>query len=406
MRIDSAVSAIADFLWDVLTDERAADQLKEDPAAALTDAGFTNVTTEELDAAIDRISGRLPSEGLDRVASLRASCNLPSEFEPQPGVLSQAVGPGMAAAHAAVAPPPQIITRVVNNTQVVREQPVVNNVTNQTTQQQVNNNTSNTFVKEGDINVDNRTITEINARGDVDFDQKITNTTTVAGKGGVAANGDIKDSAINTGTNTGILAGNDVKLEDSVVGNNNTQVNDSTVGALAKNGNATNIEGKNVNTGSGDLIATDTGGGDAQLVNGNGNDVTGDVDVNAANSTGPTNVTLGDGNRSGASQDNSTNVDGSLNTDNSVSDSANTSAQDSFNSTTQNNDTTLVTVDDSLNSSAQNNDTSIFDLQQSETASGFSSDNDSLSSSSAFAGSEVDVLGSNNDVNLDFDDGI
>ena len=79
MRTDSAVSAIADFLWDVLTKDQAP---PEDPAAALTDAGFTNVTTEELDAAIDRISGRLPSEGLDRVASLRASCNLPSEFEP------------------------------------------------------------------------------------------------------------------------------------------------------------------------------------------------------------------------------------------------------------------------------------------------------------------------------------
>ena len=63
-------------------------------------------------------------------------------------------------------------------------------------------------------------------------------------------------------------------------------------------------------------------------------------------------------------------------------------------------------MEDSLNSSAQNNDTSIFDLQQSETARGFSSDNDSLSSSTSFADAEVDLLGSNNDVNLDFDDGI
>ncbi len=399
MRIDSAVSAIADFLWDVLTtDPEARERFEDDPQQALAAAGIDNVTSDELEAAIDRLSSRLPEGGLDRVNSLRSAC-LP-DFDTQPQLLSQ-VTPAFVQAPAA----PQIITKVVNQTKVIREQPVVNN--NVTNQQTNNNQTTNqTFIKEGDTvsNVDNRTITEINARGDVDFDQDITNTTTVAGRGGVAVNGDLNDSAVNTGTNTGVIAGDDANLEDSVVGDGNTQVNDSEVGAFAKNGDATNIEGENVNTGSGVLNAVDTDGGDAQVVTGKGNDTTGDVDVNASNSDGPTNVTVGDKNTSGALQDGSTNVDDSLNTDNSVSDSANTSADDSFNQSATENNTTSQSADGSFNTTTQDNDSTSFDLQADQTDNSFTSDNDTLTSNSSFDGTEVDVLGSDNDVDLDFDD--
>ncbi|MFN0027759.1 MAG: hypothetical protein ACKV2O_11370 [Acidimicrobiales bacterium] len=403
MRIDSAVSAIADFLWDVLTsDPEARDRFVDDPKGTLADAGIDNVTSDELEAAIDRLSTRLPEGGVERMNSLRNAC-LP-DFASQPQTLSQ-VAPAMAQA---VAAPPQFITRVVNETKVIREQPVVNNNVNNhvTNQQQINNN--QTYVKEGDTvsNVDNRTITEINARGDVDFDQVVTNNTTVAGRGGVAVNGDLKDSAVNTGKNTGVIAGDDANLEDSVVGNGNTQVNDSEVGAMSRNGDATNIEGQNVNTGSGILNDVNTKGGDAQVVNGHGNDLTGDVDVNASNSSGPTNLTVGDDNTSGALQNGSTNVDDSLNTDKSVSDSGNTSAEDSFNKTVTDNDTMSKSADGSFNDTTTTNDTTEVGLQVDHTDNSFTSDNDSLTSTSAFVDADVDVLGSENDVDLDFDDTI
>ena len=150
----------------------------------------------------------------------------------------------------------------------------------------------------------NVNITEINSKGDVDFDQEIDTQKVTAGAGGIAVGGDVTDSAFNTGVNTGIMAGDDVSLEDSIMGDRNTQINDSDVGAFSGRGNATNITGENVNTGSGDLIDVDADG-DAQVVTGSGNEVTGDVDIDASGSSGPVNVALGDDIRQNALQDNS-----------------------------------------------------------------------------------------------------
>ncbi|MCC6438544.1 MAG: hypothetical protein IT196_26215 [Acidimicrobiales bacterium] len=401
MKLNETVSQIADFLWDVLTDDRSARNFQEDPAGALADAGHDNVTSEELEAAIDRLSSRLPSDSLDQVEPLRAiSCGLPSASGVGPAqAFSSGVGPAQAIR---VPQQPQVVTKVVRETQVVhdtkvvREQPV-NQVTN-------NNVTQNNIVNEGDKIVDNRTITEINARGDVDFDQKIDNTTVIADHGGVAADGDIEDSAINTGRNDGIIAGDDVELENSVVGDGNTQLNDSEVGAFSGKGDATNIEGENVNAGSGDLLAVDTDGGEAQVVNGSGNDTTGDIDVDASGSEGPVNVVAGDGNDANALQDNSTTIEDSLNTDNSVEDSGNTTVDDSLNQVTEDNDTSTVQVDDSLNQTAEDNDTTTIGVDVSETDNSFVSDDDTLTSDASFQEAEVDLLGSDNDVDLDFDD--
>jgi hypothetical protein len=162
--------------------------------------------------------------------------------------------------------------------------------------------------QQGEIDMKNVTITDIDSKGDVDFDQNIDTDTVIAGAGGIAVNGEVSDSVFNTGRNSGIMAGDDVDMEDSIVGNGNTQLNDSEVGAFSGRGNATNVQGENVNMGSGDLIDVDSHG-DAQVVTGNGNDVTGDVDVDASHSDGPVNVAVGEDIRQQAQQDNSQNLE-------------------------------------------------------------------------------------------------
>ena len=231
----------------------------------------------------------------------------------------------------------------------------------------------------------NVTITEISG-SDVDFDQTIDSDSVIALAGGVAVNGDVDGSAINTGVNKGIMSGDDVSLDHSVVGDDNVQMNGSQVGAFAQRGNATNIQGENVNMGSGDLIDVDTDGGDAQLVNGNGNQTFGDIDVDASHSDGPANFVFGDGNRANALEDNSTNIKDSFNADNSVEDSGNTVYEDSFNYHEEDNDTSLLKVQDSFNHSEEDNDLTKFSAEETYTDNSTYEDNDSFS-----AHAEVDV---------------
>ena len=240
----------------------------------------------------------------------------------------------------------------------------------------------------------NVTITDISG-DDVDFDQKIDSDSVTALAGGVAVNGDVDDSAINTGVNTGIMAGDDVDLDHSVVGSGNTQLNDSTVGAFAGRGDATNIQGENVNMGSGDLLDIDTDGGDAQVVNGNGNQTFGDIDVDA-DGAAPSNFVFGNGNDANALQDNSTTIEDSFNTDNSVEDSGNLSIDDSFNTVTEDNDTTELSIDDSGNFFSEDNDLTTFDFEQTFEDNSVFEDNDSTTLEA-----ELDVT----DVELDDADG-
>jgi hypothetical protein len=246
----------------------------------------------------------------------------------------------------------------------------------------------------------NVTITEIAGGDDVTFDQTIESDSVTALGGGIAVNGDVDDSALNSGVNTGIMAGDDVTLDDSIVGNGNTQLNDSTVGAFAGRGPATNITGENVNTGSGDLLDVDAGG-DAQVVTGHGNDVRGAVDVDLQNVDGPINLAVGDENRQTALEDNSTTFEDSFNTDNSVEDSFNTSIDDSFNRVIEDNDTHVVEVDDSFNSLVEDNDTTSFELSESYEDNSHYSDDDSWTSRFELDHDHVDIWGDRNDVDLD-----
>ena len=238
-------------------------------------------------------------------------------------------------------------------------------------------------------------INEITAEGDVDLDQTIDSDTLIAGAGGIVANGGISGSALNTGRNDGIMAGDDVDLDHSAVGDGNTQISDSDVGAFSGRGDATNITGENINMGRGDLLDVDTGGGDAQVVNGNGNQTFGDIDVDA-DGAAPSNFVFGNGNDANALQDNSTTIEDSFNTDNSVEDSGNLSIDDSFNTVTEDNDTTELSIDDSGNFFSEDNDLTTFDFEQTFEDNSVFEDNDSTTLEA-----ELDVT----DVELDDADG-
>lgn len=225
-RLDQAgetLDDIARFLWDMLTDERGGpstiEVVNDNPYTALAAAGHEDVSREEFLEALDRIALQLDSNHSTEIESLRQSVlHLPS---PAP--------------------------HVTNVTHVTRRNVV--QATEDHRVSVVNNNIDNTTTT-----VDNRVITEINARGDVDFDLDVENDTTIADDGGVAVNGNLEDSTVNTGVNTGIIAGDDVGVEDSIIGDDNLQVNDTEAEAFAVGGDATSVEADNANLGSGELV--------------------------------------------------------------------------------------------------------------------------------------------------------
>lgn len=248
--------------------------------------------------------------------------------------------------------------------------------------------------------MENITINSINALGDVDLDQDIDNEAVTALGGGIAVNGDVEESALNSGVNTGIIAGDDVDLQDSVVGNNNVQANDSDFGAFAVGGDATNATGENVNLGSGTLVDTDAFG-DAQVTVGDDNEVAGDTNVALAGIDGPVNLAIGDDNAQQAAEDNSETVEGSYNEDHSVNDSGNVSLADSFNASFEDNDSHTSTIEDSFNKSLEDNDTTIIETSFEQNFSSVVEDNDSLQDLINLDQESVAVLGDANDIDLD-----
>ena len=187
-----------------------------------------------------------------------------------------------------------------------------------------------------------------------DIDLDVDTETVGADRGGVAAGGDISDTAVNTGALYGIQnADGDVDAADAVIGNGNITFSGGDLGAVALGGSATNVEaggsanlgsgtlneisGGNVNMGSGQLINVDSNGG--QTVVGSGNELTGDVDVEMDDVDGNANLAIGDGNEQVAVQEDSFSLDTSHTdnsvdtyfTDNSINDSGNLLVDDSFN---------------------------------------------------------------------------
>jgi hypothetical protein len=247
----------------------------------------------------------------------------------------------------------------------------------------------------GDMVTDNRTITDIVARGNVKFDQHVNNVTALPG--GVAAGGGIHDAAVNTGTFKGVQTGSgNLDAGHAVVGDGNTSVQHSDVGALGTNGGrAFNVagnavfgsgsvndihgEGKvaqggstitdvanhgpgNLNAGNGTLndvtahgdgpVAVDhssanqvTATGQGQAVVGSGNKLTGDVSVDLHHNQGPASVAVGDRNDQAAARDDSTRD--SHNTHTVSDDHGDHATTDSFNH---------HSVDDSANHSVDSHD--------------------------------------------------
>lgn len=247
--------------------------------------------------------------------------------------------------------------------------------------------------------MDNKTITEI-AGSDIAFDQDINTDTVIAGSGGVAVNGDVRDSAINTGINTGIMAGDDVSLDDSILGDDNLQVNDSELGAFALGGDATSASGENVNLGSGAIFDVDARE-DATIVTGNGNDVVGDVDVQVEDASGPVNVAVGEDNRQQAIEDQSTTIEDSFNADFSVEDSFNEATRTDTEVSYQDNDTTEHVIEDSFNLDVEDNDVMTTELLFSEEDSSSHSSNDSWHAELEIEAQMADIYGDGNEVDFD-----
>ena len=218
-----------------------------------------------------------------------------------------------------------------------------------------------------------------NYEGDTSYDLDFNRVS--ADRGAVAAGQDIHDSAINTGYFKGIQAGSGyVDASHAVLGDGNTSVQDSHLGALASNGGqAFNVPGNavfgsgslndihgpgqvaqghstitdvanhgagNLNFGDGTLNDVTTHGSGpvsvdhssanevtasdhGQAVLGNGNKLTGDVSVDLHHNSGPTNLAIGDHNDQSALQDNS--VRDSYNTHTETDDHSNHSINDSYN---------------------------------------------------------------------------
>jgi hypothetical protein len=140
---------------------------------------------------------------------------------------------------------------------------------------------------------------DIDARGkfvNIEDNDDTTSEQNVARDGGIVVDGDVSDSAINSGVVQGVMAGDDADVDGLIVGDDNVQVDDVNAGAFALGGDATNA----------------------------------DVDVDDVD--GNLNLAIGEDINQLAEQDNSTDFDfdHSFNTDNSESIEALVDVDDSF----------------------------------------------------------------------------
>ncbi|MDY7100212.1 MAG: hypothetical protein S0880_03405, partial [Actinomycetota bacterium] len=220
--------AFKSYLVGLFADADQGQAFVDSPVAELEARGFGGVSPADLHQALAEVTPQLAPQ--TRQAVETSVANLSDNSSQAGGSIFagdqvQQVAPAAAAAptatEAAPAPAPiqEVIREIETHVTEVHETVV---------------NREEVFV-EGDTNIDNRVITDIEAEGDVELDQEVENTT--ATDGGVAAGDDIEDSAVNTGEFEGIQVGDgDVDAEDAVIGDGNTVIEDSEVGAFATGG--------------------------------------------------------------------------------------------------------------------------------------------------------------------------
>ena len=85
----------------------------------------------------------------------------------------------------------------------------------------------------------------IDARGkfvNIEDNDDTTSEQNVARDGGIVVDGDVSDSALNSGVVQGVMAGDDADVDGLIVGDDNVQIDDVNAGAFALGGDATNAD--------------------------------------------------------------------------------------------------------------------------------------------------------------------
>ena len=85
----------------------------------------------------------------------------------------------------------------------------------------------------------------IDARGkfvNIEDNDDTTSEQNVARDGGIVVDGNVSNSAVNSGVVQGVMAGDDADVDGLIVGDDNVQVDDVNAGAFALGGDATNAD--------------------------------------------------------------------------------------------------------------------------------------------------------------------
>jgi hypothetical protein len=370
--------SLFDTLLGIFTDDDTNTEFNQNPEGFLNQNGLGNVTSQDIEAEMPRIleavQGNSGGATQGGAANFAGSGNVTL---PPPPAHTGGEGGGFEGGLSGAIESINHYTNVFNETNQSFED---NDVTN---------------IDDSDTTVDASVNQNITAFGDVDqtFDNDVVsgdgavaagdNAQVNTGDGAVQAGDDIEDSNVVTGNVTDSVLADDIS--DSVVGDGNQVIDDSTVGAASfGEGDATNVEAENALLGDGTLV--DGGSGDITLNQGEGdltqiddsnlsesvvgdgtvqsNDIDIDAsegssvafgdgssataetqDVDVTGNTGTVQV-ADDGTQTGVT-DNS--VNDSFNTDNSINDSLNTdnSINDSFD--VEDSFNTDNSIDDSLN---------------------------------------------------------
>jgi hypothetical protein len=291
----SVVTSLLDFLRNLLRDDEARAAFNADPGGYLEDHGFGHLSGEDVYDAMGLVCDTLPPYVAAEVANhYRSTSSGGNRVEVNQGSTPPP-------------PPPQRQPGEDDLDAAIRQ---ISYVTN---------NYSYTEIDDRDNNIDNSTNTSIIADGDVDFDQDIENTNTIAsGDGAVAAGDDIEDSQVVTGDGNQ-TAGDDIEDSQNIGGDNSgIAANDSNVeDNIVGDENQVAVDSENVGFGEGDVTNFENEG---------------DLDVEDGGA-----LNVGSGEAEGE-QDNSTTVEDSFNEE--------TEIEDSFNEETDVTQRTEVDVED------------------------------------------------------------